>query len=245
MAPQTTPAPLSNTKALVTGATRGIGRAIVLALSDAGASVALVGRHPGSLARVASACQERGGKVVPLRADLSVAGQPEAVVKGAIEGLGGLNVLVNNAGMYAHGAADSADVATWDAVIDLNVRALVHVTRAALPALEREPRSAVINIASISAKFAHAGGAIYCASKHAVLGFSNAVFEDVRERNIKVCAICPGYVNTDMAADAGIDLSKALQPADIAQAVLYVLACSDTCCPTELVLRPQRSPNKS
>jgi NADP-dependent 3-hydroxy acid dehydrogenase YdfG len=125
----------------------------------------------------------------------------------------------------------------------VNIKALMHLTRHALPHLMRQPRSAVVNISSIAGKMGFAGGGAYCASKHAVMGFSEAVFEDVREHGVKVCAICPGYVRTELiSARGGLDAAKMLQPEDVADAVLYVARCADTACPTEIVLRPQRTP---
>ncbi|RYF10334.1 MAG: SDR family NAD(P)-dependent oxidoreductase [Deltaproteobacteria bacterium] len=120
-------------------------------------------------------------------------------------------------------------------------QAVIHLTHHALPQLRAAKRAAVINIASVSSKHTHAGGAIYCASKHALLGFSNCLFEDVRDEHIKVCAICPGYVATDMIKGVDVEMKKAIQPADIAHTVLYVLDCGATACPTEIVVRPQQS----
>ena len=130
----------------------------------------------------------------------------------------------------------------WDRVIDINLRSLIHLTRHALPEIEKGPRGAIINIASISARMSHGGAGIYCATKHGVLGFAGSVFEDVRERGVKVSTICPGFVNTDMVSARDLVLEKTIQPEDIARTVLFVLTFPDTGCPTEIVVRPQRSP---
>lgn len=233
---------LAERVAIVTGASRGIGRAVAHALARHRVHVALVARTADALAPIARECEGSGARALPIAADLS---QPEAargIVEQAVRGLGGLHFLVNNAGVFGGGAADTADLARWDRTLDLNLRALMHLTRHALPEIEKHERGAVVNIASMSGKQSHAGSADYCASKHGVIGFSGSVFEDVREKGIKVCAICPGFVNTDMVASAGLDAQRMIQPEDIAEAVLFVLRFPDTACPVEIVVRPQRSP---
>ncbi|HET6346019.1 MAG TPA: SDR family oxidoreductase [Myxococcota bacterium] len=229
-------------RAIVTGASRGIGRSIALALAREGARLALVARDAGALREVAQACKKAGGEAVPVARDLSDPNAADGVVREALSALGGLDGLINNAGLYGGGAVGEGDLAAWDAVLQVNLAAVVHLTHHAMPSLRQRRNGAIITTASVSSKLTHGGGAIYCASKHGVLGFSNSLFEDVREAGIKVCAICPGYVNTDMAADSGIVPERAIQPEDVADTVLYVLSCRGTVCPTEIVLRPQRSP---
>lgn len=229
--------------ALVTGASRGIGRAIALGLAEAGCDVAVAARSVEALEEVAGACREKGVRALVLPLDLTELEAIPSAVERCVEELGGLSVLVNNAGMGGGGAADATDPEVWDRMIDVNVRALMHLTRYALPHIERaEARRGVINIASISGKMSFAGGGGYCATKHAVVGFSHSVFEDVREKGIKVCAICPGYVNTPMVEGRGLDLAKTIQPEDIARTVRFVLEFPETGCPTEILVRPQRSP---
>jgi NAD(P)-dependent dehydrogenase (short-subunit alcohol dehydrogenase family) len=107
----------------------------------------------------------------------------------------------------------------------------------------RDRRRAIINIASISGKMSFGGAAVYAASKHALVGFTGSLYEDVREAGIKVCAICPGFVNTGMASrNPDLDPSRMIQPEDVARAVLFVACFPETGCPTEIVIRPQRSP---
>ena len=160
-----------------------------------------------------------------------------------VDELGALHILVNNAGIYAKGLAQSADMDTFERVIDVNVKALMNLTRLALPhILESQGHRAVIHIASIVSRMSFAEGGAYCASKHAVLGYSNSLFEDVREAGVKVCAIQPGFVATDMVAGHGLDMDKMIQPQDIAKTVRFVATYPDTGCPVEIIVRPQRSP---
>ncbi len=234
--------PLANNVALITGASRGIGRAIALALAREGVHVALTARSSEALEETVMLCGEQGINALSIIADLSHAEETARIVGTTVAELGGIDILINNAGVFGHGAAHDADLEQWDRGIDINLRSLVHLTRHALPHIEKNRHGAVINIASISGKMSHPNAGIYCATKHAVVGFSGSVFEDVREKGIKVCAICPGFVNTDMVAGRGLVPEKAIQPEDIARTVLFVLRFPDTGCPTEIIVRPQRSP---
>jgi 3-oxoacyl-[acyl-carrier protein] reductase len=231
-------------KALVTGASRGIGRAIALALADAGLDVALLARDRKALESLAREVESKGVRALALPCDVTDRDAAKRAVDRAAETFGSLHVLVNNAGVMGRGAAHDLDLETFDHVLDVNVRAVASMTRFALPHILRSgPGSrAVIHIASVAGKMTFPGGAAYCASKHAVLGFTGSVFEDVREHGVKVSAICPGFVATDMVSDRGLDMAKMIQPEDVAEAVLFVVSFPGTGCPTEIEIRPQRTP---
>ena len=234
---------LHGSVALITGASRGIGTAVAEKLAAEGCHVALVARSDAALEETLRRCTTHGVRAVAVPADLARPEAPEAVVAGTIAAFSRLDMLVNNAGVMLHGAAQDADLRAWDETLNVNLRSLMHLTRHALPHLMRQPRSAILNISSIAGKMGFAGGGAYCASKHGVMGFSEAIFEDVREHGVKVCAICPGYVRTDLiSARGGLDPEKMLQPEDVADAVLFVAKSAQTACPTEIVLRPQRTP---
>jgi len=228
--------------ALVTGASRGIGRAVAVTLAREGVQVALCARARDPLEETAAACGEHGVDTLVLPADLARPELTQGLVADTVARFGRLDFLVNNAGVFGGGAADRADLATWNRTIDVNLRSLMHLTRHALPAIEQQSRGAVVNIASVSGKQSHGGAADYCATKHAVVGFTGALFEDVRAHGVKVCAICPGFVNTDMVAGDRLVPERMIQPEDIARTVLFVLRFPDTGCPVEIVVRPQRSP---
>lgn len=235
--------PLQNHVAMISGASRGIGRAIALDLARAGADLALLARSEEALAETATLCREEGVRVLAIPTDVTERAALERAVSKTVDELGGLNVLVNNAGIYAKGPAQSADIDTFERVIDVNVKALMNLTRLTLPhILASRGHRAVIHIASIVSRMSFAQGGAYCASKHAVLGYSNSLFEDVREAGVKVCAIQPGFVATDMVAGHGLDMDKMIQPQDIAQTVRFVATYPDTGCPVEIIVRPQRSP---
>lgn len=224
--------------AIVTGASRGIGRSIVVRLAQTGYKVALLARDKKGLEETARQCGS-GSETLIVPCDLSNPTEWKPAVDRVIEKWGAINVLVNNAGIH-----ESADPESWDKTLDVNLRATMGLTRLALPYLEKAGSGAVINIASIAGLMGVAGSAAYCASKHGVMGFTRALFEDVREKNIKVSAICPGFVATDLTESPKLDSKKMIQPEDVAETVLFVINFPSTGCPTEIVLRPQHSPRK-
>ncbi len=126
--------------------------------------------------------------------------------------------------------------------MDLNFHAVVSLSSRVLPTMIRAGSGAVINISSISARSTHAGGGIYCASKHALNGFTECMYEDVRDYGIKVSSIMPGFVETDLTKGLGMNADNMIRPEDVADSVQYILAASTSVCPTEIVLRPQRRP---
>lgn len=237
------PRDLAGSVALVTGASRGIGRAVAEGLAQDGCHVALVARSAEGLAETAKRCRSHGVQTASFPCDVTDRNRLAMVVEGCLEQLGGLGILVNNAGIMARGAAHEADMDAFEQVIDVNVKALMNLSRLALPHIIEAPGArAVIHIASVAGRMSFGGGGAYCASKHAVMGYAGAMFEDVREYGVKVTAICPGFVDTDMVRDRGLNSAKMIQPEDIALAVRFVAGYPDTGCPTEIVVRPQRVP---
>jgi NADP-dependent 3-hydroxy acid dehydrogenase YdfG len=224
--------------ALVTGASGGIGAAVARRLARSGFALALSGRRKERLEALAGACGTASVHI----ADLGREGAPAALLNEVLEQHRRLDLLVNNAGIGGGGDVLHASAAAWERALTVNLGAAMQLCHAAMPALRRSPRGCVIQIASISAQHAYAGGEAYGASKAGLVAFSRCLFESVREDGVKVCAVLPGYVDTEMATGEGLDRSKMLQPDDVADAVAYVVSASASCCPTEIVLRPQRAP---
>lgn len=136
---------------------------------------------------------------------------------------------------------DAGNMELWDQALNVNLNAVIHLCRYSLDQMPDD--GAVVFIASTASKRSYAKGTNYCAAKFGVMGFAGALFEDVRERGIKVCSIFPGVVNTDMHAnDPSFDTAKMIQPEDVAQAVIYALNTPRNICPTEIVLQPQQYP---
>ena len=224
--------------AIITGASRGIGRAIALELATAGAHLALVARREEPLRSVAREVEGLGGSAQVFPCDLTETAKLSGVVDDIAERLGRIDALVNNAGAFDFTPVGEADLDRWDRVLDLNLRAIIHLTRHALPYLERNASSSIINVASVAGKDYLAKGGIYAASKFGLFGFAGSLFEDVRERGVKVCTIAPGQVAAridGVAPDRSVDIP----PQDIAKVVAFILAFPPTSCPTEIVLRSQ------
>jgi short-subunit dehydrogenase len=230
--------------ALVTGAGRGIGRAMALMLAREGCNVALVARHADALRETQAQCESHGVQALTLALDLGETSLIASAMDACVEAFGGLNVLINNAGMHQFASALDADLAVWDRMLDVNLRAAMHATRLALPHIVAGARAgrrgAVIFVSSLGGKFTAPTNAGYAATKHALTGFGGSVFEDARDFGVKVCVIYPGWTNTGLLAD-WLKPDEVIQPEDVAEAARFVIAAAPTVCPTEIVLQPQSS----
>jgi NAD(P)-dependent dehydrogenase (short-subunit alcohol dehydrogenase family) len=202
-------------RVLVTGGTRGIGRSAIEAFLDAGARVAVNGRSADSTAR---AVAELGDpeRVVAAPGDVGTASVCEAIVAAAIEGLGGLDVLVNNAGIGVDARIEDTDEAFWDATLDTNLKGTFFCSRAALEAL-RATRGNIVNISSDAGLVGSQTLVAYCASKGGVVNMTRAMAVELAPL-VRVNCVCPGYVDTDMVRRDGID--KADDPAAEEQALI-------------------------
>lgn len=234
---------IENKGVIISGASRGIGRATAIKFASSGCHVALLGRNEEDLNTTRDSCLQSGaGSAHVIPCDLSDISSLAAVAMHCIEVLPSVDVLVNNAGIYYRGTVENAVLDDWDKLIDVNLRSVIHFTKYCIPALTKNPRSAIINIASIAAKTTFVQGSVYCASKHGLLGFAGGVFEDMRHLGVKVTTICPGFVNTGMVADRGLDPKKMIQVEDIAETVFFAANFPTTGCPTEIIIRPQIIP---
>jgi len=233
---------LKGKKALLVGATGGMGSAISMALAREGVICALVGRNDDALLKVAGTCQELGTSAISIKFDISEIQSIQEMVEDVIDKLGGLNFLINFAGIHKSGKTYDVNLSDWDIMLDTNLRATYHLARYALPEINKSPGGAVIKIGSIAG--AYAGGGMHLASTHGLEGYGRAMFEDVREFGTKVCTIRPGFVKTSMSKSERLNSELMIQPEDIARTVLFVLTMPDTACPTDIEIRPQRSPYK-
>lgn len=236
------PLSLNGQVALVTGASRGIGLAIARSLLEEGMKVALVASNQGRLDQAAEGLSRHKANFKTFVADLSRPQELGDLVGSVVGHFGKLDVLINNAGVFTRVAASDYKFEDIDNVLNVNLRSLIYLTRHSLPHIEKSGNGAVINLSSVSGRETHPDGGLYCASKHGVMGFTGSLFEDVREKNIKVSVVCPGFVNTEMVESFNLESAKAIQPDDIAYSVLFILKMPLTACPTEIVVRPQRSP---
>ncbi len=223
--------------ALVTGASRGIGRAIALALAAEGADVAV--NYAGSEAaakEVAAEIEAMGRKAFVIQADIASTEASTAMVDAVVKEFGRIDVLVNNAGITRDGLLMRMKEEDWDAVITTNLKGVFNCTKAAIKYMMKQKSGNIVNISSIVGVMGNAGQANYCAAKAGVIGFTKATAKEVAARGIRVNAIAPGFIKTDMtsvlsekvveAMLAGIPLNRLGETEDIAKAVLF-LASSD------------------
>jgi 3-oxoacyl-[acyl-carrier protein] reductase len=231
-------APLAQKVALVTGASRGIGRAIASRLGRMGASVAICARSREEVERAAAALRKDGIQALPIVADVTRAEDVQKMIEQTCSQLGEIEILVNNAGIGVFGPFYERPETDWDAVLSTNLKAVFLASRAVAPRMVRLGRGHIINISSLASKSAFAGGAIYCASKWGLMGLTACMAEDLRAHGIRVSVICPGSVATEFSPHAGRDPATLLEPNDVAHAVAMLVTTHSFI--SEVDVRPLR-----
>lgn len=227
--------------AVVTGATSGIGRAIASALGRAGCRLAICARTEEALERTAEELAADGAEVLAMATDVSREEEVERFAERVLADMGPVSVLVNNAGVGRFGRIDRLDPEDYEAVFGPNVRGVFLMTRAFVPEMVDEGDGVIVNVASLAGKNHFAGGSLYAASKHAVLGMSKCMMLDLREHGIRVLAVCPGSVDTAFFDDQDAfdpDRSKILAPDDVAELVVDAVRLSDRGTVSEVEIRP-------
>ena len=232
--------PLMNQAAVVTGASRGIGRAIALRLGRMGASVAICARKREEIERAAASLREESIKVLPIVADVTQPGDVQMLIERTSAEFGEIEVLVNNAGIGIFGSFHERSESDWNAVLNTNLKAVFLTSRAVAPSMIRLGRGHIINISSLASKSAFPGGALYCASKWGLMGLTACMAEELRAHGVRVSVICPGSVNTEFSAHSGRSSATLLQPEDVAHAVAALLGQSSQSFISEVDLRPLR-----
>ncbi|MBI3736957.1 3-oxoacyl-ACP reductase FabG [Candidatus Sumerlaeota bacterium] len=228
---------LSGQVALITGGTRGIGRAIAARLASAGATVTLTGRSAESAAQAAAElAQETGGQVEGVACDSSQSESCSALVKGIVEKYGRLDILVNNAGITQDKLMLRMSDEDWHSVFNTNLHGAFYLARAATKVMMKQRGGRIINISSIVGITGNAGQANYAATKAGLIGFSKSLAKEMGSRAITVNVIAPGYIETAMSdaisdkvkeqLQANIPLGRLGKPEDIAEAVLFLASTS-------------------
>jgi len=228
--------------ALITGGSKGIGFAIAEALVSQGARVMITGRDAADLERAQA---RLGPRALSVSADARLAEEVERAVQATVDGHGGLDVLVNNAGIGIFKNAADMSSAEWQSIIDTNLSGVFYYCHAAIPHLRRRGGGWIVNISSLAGKNPFTGGAAYCASKAGLNAFSEALMQEVRYDNIRVTYVMPGSVATGFSGRG--EPGKAdwkIQPEDIGQMVLDLLAMPPRSLPSRVEMRPSR-PQKS
>ena len=236
------PINLSNKLALVTGGTKGIGRAIAESLVTAGARVAITARHEDEIAKAVSQLNAVGpGTATGHVCDVRDYNQ----VKSLFADLGGVDILINNAGIGIFEPVESTSVEDFRAVLETNVFGVFYCCHEAIPLMRQHGGGYIINISSLAGTNAHPNMATYNASKFGLNGFSEALMQEVRHDNIKVSYIMPGSVNTQFGGDEpGDEKNWQLQPSDVAQVVIDLLEYPERTLPSRVELRPSRPPKR-
>jgi NAD(P)-dependent dehydrogenase (short-subunit alcohol dehydrogenase family) len=231
---------ITDASALVTGAGRGIGRAIALALAREGARLTVVARSASELDSLVEEIETVGGRGIAFAGDLLNASACEGAVKTAVECFGGLQILVNNAGVGSFSnVADTTDE-EWDTVIGTNLTAVFRLTRVALPHLVHRGGH-ILMVSSLAGSNPIAGMAAYCASKAALDHFAACLMLEIRQKGVKVTTIAPGSVDTAFAGGPRPeDTSWMLTPEDVAQTVVQLLKMRDGAHSSRVEMRPAR-----
>ncbi|MER9118744.1 SDR family NAD(P)-dependent oxidoreductase [Mesorhizobium sp. M0954] len=239
---------LAGKVALVTGASSGIGEATAVALAAAGAKVAIAARRADRLEALAARIEKAGGTALRIEADVTSNDDVTAMVDKVVTEWGRLDILVNNAGVMLLSPAADAELDDWRRMIELNLLALMGVTKAALPHL-RAAKGHIVNVSSIAGRVANPGASGYAATKFGVVGFSESLRREVYADKVRVTVIEPGLVRTELgdhvtnpAAKAGLDqrlaAMEALTAEDIAAAILYAVSQPAHVNVNEIVIRP-------
>ena len=245
---------LEGTAALVTGASSGIGEATARALAAQGAAVALAARRRDRLAALAAEIERDGGRAIALTADVTDQREAGAVVERTVAELGRLDTLVNNAGVMLLGPFLDAPTEEWDRMIALNVNAVLYVARAALPHLLRAagdgPRGVadLVNVSSVAGRRASNGSGVYNATKFAVGAFTESLRQEVTERHVRVSAIEPGAVDTELRDHLRPEVRELqtrtlagleqLRAEDVADAIAYTVTRPRHVAINEILIRP-------
>jgi 3-oxoacyl-[acyl-carrier protein] reductase len=222
---------LKNRSAIITGAGKGIGKAIATALAAEGVNLGLVARTSSDLEALQAELTSKYGVSVHIAtADIAVKSDVDQAVEALKESLGSIDILINNAGIGTFGTLLDMEPEQWERIIQTNVMGTYYVTRAALPTMLAQSSGSIINIASTAGERGFATGSAYCASKFAVIGMTEALMQEVRKSNIRVTALTPSTVNTELASNAGLkigDEDRMMQAEDMAELVLAALKLPD------------------
>jgi len=218
--------------AIVTGASRGIGRGVALALAAQGARVVVSARSAAGVDEVVSEIRAAGGEAVGATADVALAADADRLVSAAVEAYGRVDILVNNAGITRDGLLLRMKDEDWDAVLDTNLKGAFLCTRAAAKVMSKQRSGRIINVSSVVGEMGNPGQANYCASKAGLVGLTKSVARELARRSVTVNAVSPGFIVTDMTdalPDATrkelasqVPLGRLGDVSDIAQAVLFL-----------------------
>jgi NADP-dependent 3-hydroxy acid dehydrogenase YdfG len=244
------PENLQGRKAVITGASAGIGAATARALAAGGATVAIGARRKDRLDELVGQIEGDGGTAHAFEVDISDQAAARAFIESAGEAMGGLDVLVNNAGVMLLGAIGGADLEEWERMVGVNVLGLLYCTHAALPLMQEGGGGHIVNLSSVAGRTANLGSGVYNFTKWGVTGFSEALRQEALHSGIRVTIIEPGFVatelqeqNTDPQVLEQVEkmrdqIGEVLEPEDIADAIVYAVGAPQRVNVNEILIRP-------
>lgn len=232
---------LNGKVAIVTGSSRGIGKAIALLFAKEGAIISAIARTEEDLGKLKSEIESHNGTCLIFKGDVSNETDVKNVVEKTVERFGKIDILVNNAGFGIYKPVVELTVDEFDSMVGVNFRGVFLFTKYVLPYMIRQSSGVIINISSIAGTLGVKNMAVYAATKWAVNGFTESVMHEVREYNIRVASLCPGSVDTNFSNVAGSNPpagDKVLKPEDVAQTALLIATLPERAMLSHLILRP-------
>ncbi len=234
---------LDNKVAVVTGGGRGIGAAIASKLAGLGASVVICGRTRRVIEATAKSISQSGFKALAVECDVTNLQSVESLAQHVESNFGRLDVLINNSGIGSFkNPLHTLQPEEWDKVLNTNLRGVYYCLRSFVPLMIRSGGGHIVNISSLAGKNPLPNGAAYAASKWGLNGLSYSVAEELRGHNIRVSVVCPGSTNTDLSPHEGKDMTKMLQPDDVAHVVEMLVTQESGSFASEVLLRPTAKP---
>jgi len=224
----------------ITGGGRGIGRAIAELLADRGARVVISSRTQSELDETAETIRENQGQVLAIRCDSTNNRHIDALIKKVQKKWGEIDILINNAGVGIFKKIIELSEDDWDTVMNSNMKSAFLCTQAVLPQMQKRKNGKIINILSVASKKSFYNCAAYCASKQAMLGFTNVLRMEMREHGIQVTGVFPGATATSIWGNADVDYSKMIKPKEVAQIVKGICNDQIDSMIEEIVIRPQQ-----
>jgi NADP-dependent 3-hydroxy acid dehydrogenase YdfG len=238
--------------AVVTGASSGIGEATAATLAREGASVALAARRRDRLEDLAKRISDEGGRAAVFEVDVADEDQARRLILDSEERLGGLDILINNAGLMLLGPVQDANTDEWRRMVDVNCLGLLYCTHAALPVMQQRGGGHIVNVASVAGRHASLGSAVYNMTKFGVVGFSEALRQEALHSNIRVTVVEPGFVATELQGHNTLpvvlegvekmraEIGEVLKSEDIARAIAFCVSQPDHVDVNEMLIRPTR-----
>jgi NADP-dependent 3-hydroxy acid dehydrogenase YdfG len=235
--------------AIITGASSGIGRATALALSKAGAKIAIGARRTDRLEEIENQIKQSGGEVFSQKLDVTKKSECDSFVNAVLQKWSSVDILVNNAGLMPLSFVKNLKIDEWDQMIDVNIKGVLYCTAAVITHMKEKKSGHIVNISSVAGRIVFPAGSVYCATKHAVAAFSEGLRQELSVRsNIRVTCIEPGVVATELtntitdeSLQGFVENAKkmeALQAEDIANAILYAVESPNHVNVNEILIRP-------